>query len=205
MVVTTLIEKDGGIVAVIDNGIAHQFGALSPAAVFHVLLRVAGRHGLNEAQTVERLHVLLHRRDVHPAEEVAVALQNQAVRVVAHPCRNGDAYGRPLVGGALGKALQLNDAVVKVHHAILERRLSEARSRSSVVDGFAVDDQRGLHIVEIAVAPRPEVQVFQLAFCLANSSFARPDRHGLPRETTNMLAIRTTANNYFITNNFLFL
>ena len=75
---------------------------------------------------------------MHPAEEVAVALQNQAVRVVAHPCRNGDAYGRPLVGGALGKALQLNDAVVKVHHAILELRLTESRAGSGFIDDAAI-------------------------------------------------------------------
>ena len=79
LVVATLVEDNGRVVAVIDDGIAHDLLALFPATVVDILLSIAGRHGLDESQAVERLNILLHRRDMHPAEEVTIALQHQAV------------------------------------------------------------------------------------------------------------------------------
>ena len=135
LVVATLVEDDGWVVAVIDDGIAHHLLTLFPATVVDILLSIAGRHGLDESQAVERLNVLFHRGDVHPAEEVTVALQHQAVRVVAHPRRNRDSYGRPLVGRALSKALQLQRAVVQAELAVLELRLAETGAGGGNVNG----------------------------------------------------------------------
>ena len=72
LVVTTLIEEDRGVVAVVDDGITHHLGTLLPATVVDILLGIAGRHGLNQPETVERLDILFHRRDMHPTVEVAV-------------------------------------------------------------------------------------------------------------------------------------
>ena len=68
--VATLVEEDAGIVPVVYDGVAHEFRTLCPACAFHVLLRVASRHSLNEAHTVARLYVLLPRCHVHPAHHI---------------------------------------------------------------------------------------------------------------------------------------
>ena len=77
--VAALVEDDAGVVAVVDDGVAHQLGALCPTRTLHVFLSIAGRHGLQEAHAVARLDVLFPRRDVHPAHQIAVRLHHQSV------------------------------------------------------------------------------------------------------------------------------
>ena len=64
--VAAFVEDDARVVAVVDDGIAHQAGALRPAGALHVLLSVASGHGLEQAYAVAALNVLLPRRYVHP-------------------------------------------------------------------------------------------------------------------------------------------
>ena len=152
--VATFIENDGRVVAVVDDGVAHQCGALLPARAIDILLGIAGRHGLEQAHTVARLDVLLPRADVHPADEIASRLHHQTVAVVAHPCRDGESHAWPLVGGALGIAMHHQHAVVEVEHAILELRLAESRACDHhVVGGIQFVTQIGFDGIEIAIAP----------------------------------------------------
>ena len=137
--VAAFVEEDGGIVAVIDDGIAHQFRALCPVATYHILLGIAGRHGLNEAHTVTRLHVLSGGGDVHPAYEVTSRLHQKVVAVVGKPSGYVDAHRRPLVRGALRIAMYHDDAVVEPHLALAKLRLAEASASGHLVNGGAVD------------------------------------------------------------------
>ena len=132
--VAALVEEDAGVVAVVDDGVAHDLDALLPAAAVDVALGVAGGHGLHQADAVAGFDVLLRRRDVHPAHQVGVALDHQAVAEVAEPRRHVDADGGPLVGGALGVAVHLDDAVVELDHAVGELRLAEAGAGGDGVD-----------------------------------------------------------------------
>ena len=50
--IATLIKKDTGIVAVIDDGIAHQFHALFPTGTSNILLSITSRHSLYQSYTV---------------------------------------------------------------------------------------------------------------------------------------------------------
>ena len=50
--VAALIEDDGRIVAIVDDGIAHQGCALLPTGTVHVLLGIAGGHGLRQTDAV---------------------------------------------------------------------------------------------------------------------------------------------------------
>ena len=69
--IAALIKQNAGVVAVIDDGIAHQLYALFPLAPRGIVLGIARRHSLYEAYPVARLHILLPRSDVHPAHKVA--------------------------------------------------------------------------------------------------------------------------------------
>src|ERR1035437_8006472 len=51
-VIPALIKNDAGIVAVIDDGIAHQFNPQFPMTAVGVPLCIAGRHGFDEADSV---------------------------------------------------------------------------------------------------------------------------------------------------------
>ena len=181
IVVAALIEEYGRVVAVVYRGIAHQFAALLPAATRHILLGIAGRKGLDEAEAVERLHILLRGCHVHPAEHVAVAAQDEAVAVVRHPFGNGDAHGGPFIGGALCEALHLQHAVVKVYHAVLEGRLAESRPDALRVAGLAIGDERRLHSIEVAISPRPEVHVVHGAL--------RLECHGVATRDVTLLSV----------------
>ena len=68
--VATLVEEDTGVVAVVDDGVAHELGALGPPWSLHVFLGIAGRHGLWQSHAVARLHILFPRRDVHPSHHI---------------------------------------------------------------------------------------------------------------------------------------
>ena len=123
--VATLVEEYRGVVAVIDDGIAHQFRALCPSRSFHILLCITGRHCLNQSYTVTRLNVLLPRCDMHPAHHIATRFHHQPVRIVAQPGRHGEAHARPFVRRALGIAVYHQTAVVQPYLTILEQSLAE--------------------------------------------------------------------------------
>ena len=73
LVVSAFVEDDRRVVAIVDDGIAHQHHAVIPTAVIYIFLRIAGRHRHHQTQAVERTNVLFARSDVHPAYEIAVA------------------------------------------------------------------------------------------------------------------------------------
>ena len=131
--VAALVEQYGGVVAVVDDGIAHQLCALRPAWPLHVLLGITGRHGLDESHAVARLDILLPRRDVHPAYQVGSRLHHQTVGVVAEPGRDGDSYARPLVRGTLGIAVYHQHAVVEPYLALAEAGLAETRAGDNLI------------------------------------------------------------------------
>ena len=74
--VATLVEEDAGVVAVVDDGIAHQGSALLPAGALDVLLGIAGGHGLRQSYAVTTLNVLFPRRHMHPTHHVAAAFHH---------------------------------------------------------------------------------------------------------------------------------
>ena len=74
--VTTLVEEDAGVVAVVDDGIAHEGCALLPACALNILLGISGGHGLRQSYAVTTLNVLFPRRHVHPAHHVAAAFHH---------------------------------------------------------------------------------------------------------------------------------
>ena len=156
--VAALIEQDTGIVAVVDDGVAHQLGTLVPARTGHILLGITGRHGLGQSHAVARLYVLLPGGDVHPAHHVTTRLHHQLVAVVAQPGRHGDTHAGPFVAGSLGIAVHHEYTVVEPYLALAKARLAEARPCNDLVDGRTIDHKSRFNSIEIAVAPRPEVQ-----------------------------------------------
>src|ERR1039457_1249607 len=49
-----LPEENAGVVAEVDDGVAHDFHALFPLAAFSILFLIAGGRHLDDAQPVER-------------------------------------------------------------------------------------------------------------------------------------------------------
>ena len=81
--VAALVEEDGRVVAVVDNGISHQFAALLPLSSLAVLLGITRRHCLDKAHAVARFNILLPGSDVHPSHQIASRTHHQVVGVVA--------------------------------------------------------------------------------------------------------------------------
>ena len=125
---------------------------------------------------------------MHPTEEVTVTTKNEAIAIVAQPGWNRDTYGRPLVGAALGKALQLEHTVIEINHTILIGRLAEAGGGGHLIDALAIHQQLRLDIIQIAIAPRPEMQAGNFLRSTANSSLPRLNRHGLSGKTGYLFA-----------------
>ena len=97
---------------------------------------------------------------MHPADDVAAALDHEVIGEIAEPRRQIDAEGRPLVGGALPVAMHIEGATVEGEHAVVERGFAEAGTGGDEVDGMAADGERGYDVVEVSVAPTPEVEAF---------------------------------------------
>ena len=175
--VAALVEHDAGIVAVVDDGVAHQFRALCPS-------RVA------------RFNVLFPRRDMHPAHQIAVRLHHQAVREVAQPRRNAQSDARPLVAGALCVAVHHQATVVDPHLSFGEARLAEARTDDNLVrmgfDWFRVSLSRSQERrdgIEITIAPRPKVQSFKFSLNADGACFTRFQRDRLARNDGRYIVI----------------
>ena len=173
--VAALVEEDAGIVAIVDDGIAHEFYTLLPATTLDVFLGIARRHRLDESHAVARLDSLLPRRDVHPAHEVASRLHLQPIGIVAEPRRHTHTHTGPLVRSALSVAMHHDDSIVEPDLAFGETSLTEARAgddqviRSSRRLKFIT--KIGLHRVEIAIPPRPEMQPLHFFRGLDNTRF----------------------------------
>ena len=73
--VAGFVKDDAGIVAVVNDGVAHGLDALFPTPPVHVFFGIAGGHRFQKAHTVTRFHVLFPGRYVHPTHEVSVAFQ----------------------------------------------------------------------------------------------------------------------------------
>ena len=169
--IATFIENDTRIVTVIDNGIAHQFGTLFPLASLAVLFRITGRHGLNQTYTVARFDVLFPWTDVHPTNQIGIAFYHHTVAIVAQPGRYTHAHSRPLVAGALGKPLHLEHTVVQPDFTIRKTGLAETGTGRHFVHLLAIHPQTGLHGIQIAIAPAPEMEVFHFGFSFQCSGF----------------------------------
>ena len=187
--VATFVEDNGRIIPIIDDGVAHQFRTLVPTGTFHVLLSITGRHGLDQAHTVARLDVLLPRRHVHPAHEVSTRFHHQGIAVVAKPGRDRDAYARPLVACALGIAVHHKYTVVEPYLALTEARLTEASPCGDYVDGGTVDHEGRLHGIQVAVAPRPEVQTTDRLLGFEYARLTRLHDNGFTLELGHLIAV----------------
>ena len=187
--VAAFIENDARIVTIVNNGIAHQLDTLFPLAALAVFLRIAGRHGLHQAHAVARLDVLLPGRDVHPAHQIGVAFHHQAVTIVAQPSRNAHAHARPFVAGALGKTFHLNDAIIQPDHSFTEAGLAETCPCTDFVHFLAIHPEAGLHHVQIAVAPAPEVETVYLGRRLQDGLLAGLHDDGSTLERLQQAAV----------------
>ena len=140
---------------------------------------------------------------MHPAEQVAIASQHQTIGVVTHPDGYTLSQGRPLIGAALGKALNLQGTVIQLELTMAVFRLAEAGAGYSGVDGRTVDHKGGLHVVKITVAPRPEMQTADGLFGSKGGGASRSHHDGLAAEVSHLLTILVTQLNFI--NNLLIL
>ena len=106
--VARLPKEDAGVVAVVDDRVAHDFQALIPLAPNGIALFIARRANLYDAVAGHRVRVHLLRRDVHPADIVAMAGADEAGVIVVHPVRISLAQALPLVASSLRKTFQVN-------------------------------------------------------------------------------------------------
>src|SRR5208282_3225275 len=100
-------------------------------------LLVARRADLDDAQPVTSRDVGALRRDVHPAQIVAIAFAHHRERVVVHPVGTGATEAGPVVGRALRVAGQPDEPAVQPDaaraDAALELGLAKTRRRLAYV------------------------------------------------------------------------
>ncbi len=63
---------------------------------------------------------------MHPAHEVAVALDNHSVAIIAHPRRDSRTESGPFVCRPLGVAVDLHRPVIELEHAVCKLGLAES-------------------------------------------------------------------------------
>ena len=124
--VAGLVEEDRWVVAVVDDTVTHELDACLPLATLGIAFCVTRAHRDEEADAVSGFHVLLAGSDVHPADEVGVIGDHEAVGEVGNPGWDIGAECGPLVGGARGIAVDLENAAVEIDHAIAEGGLAES-------------------------------------------------------------------------------
>ena len=145
--VAALVEEDGRVVAVVDDGISHQFAALLPLSALAVLLGITRRHCLDKAHSVARFNILLPGGDVHPAHQIASRTHHQVVGVVTQPGRHTHANARPFVRSALGIAVHHQHAVVEPDLTFGETCLAEACACLHRIEGLTAHDEAGLDVI----------------------------------------------------------
>ena len=190
-VVAALVEDNAWVIPIIYNSIAHELRALLPTGTVHIFLGVTGRHGLDKSHAVARLDVLLPGAHVHPAHQIAAALHGQVVAIVTEPCGNADTHAGPLVRGTLGVAVHHEHAVVQEETAVPELGLAEAGTGDDVVYLRAIVGlQQRLYCIQVAVAPRPEVQPADLARHTDRAGLAWLHGDTLPVKVSHLTAIK---------------
>src|SRR5690348_15123197 len=108
---------------------------------------------------------------MHPADKVAAAIDDHPIRKVAHPWWDIDAEGRPLVRCPLRVAVDHYRPVIEAEHSIRKFGLAKSGPCFNGVDGFAVDFQCRVDVVEIAVTPAPEIEASDLLRCSDDLGF----------------------------------
>ena len=165
--IARLPKKDAGIVAKVDHRIAHYFHALVPLPAKDVALLVSCGAHLDDAEAREGVRIDLLRRDVHPAHVVPVALADELRRVVVHPLRITRAHGGPLIGGALGKPLEVDEFFIEVDaacsRAALELRLAESGLDTVRIDHLPVHLQHRVDVVKIRIVRAPPARILECA------------------------------------------
>ena len=110
---------------------------------------------------------------MHPSYQITIRLNHQIVGIVTEPGWYRDADAGPFVGGALGIAVHHQHTVVEPYLPFCEPGLAEAGADDDLVSLSGVIILQASHDrIEIAIAPRPEVQtLYKLAdvhiLCLA--------------------------------------
>ena len=138
VLIAAFVKQNTRIITVINNSVAHQFRTLFPLASLTVFLRITGRHGLNETDTVARLHILFPGSDVHPADKVRIAFPHEAIGVVTQPCGDGKPHCRPFIAGTLGIALHLNNAVVQPDFSFTKLCFTETGTSNHVIKNLSL-------------------------------------------------------------------
>ena len=184
-IVAAFVEQYAGRVAQIDDGVAHQLNTLAPPAAFGVFLGIARRHRLNQAHTVAAFGILLRGGYVHPADNVATALHKEVIGIVAEPRRHTHTHSGPFVGRTLGIAVHHDDTVVQSDHSVFEFRFSESGGCHYLI--FA---DSSFHFIEIAVAPRPEMQSSDSFLSFQHSSFSGANVDRLTLEARYHFSVR---------------
>ena len=128
---------------------------------------VARRADFDDAIAVARRDVRPLRRDVHPADIIAVALAHQREREVVHPVGIRPAQARPVVGRALRVAGEPDETAVQPDaaraRAALELGLAKAGLRLADIHHLAVHGEDGINAVKIRVVHVPEARAGQRA------------------------------------------
>ena len=126
---------------------------------------------------------------MHPSHHIASRLHHEAIAVVRHPCRHVYADRRPLVAGALSISVHHQAAVVEPYLALGKARLAKSRPRVDSVSCLAVHDESRPHIIQIAIAPRPEMHIAQPPLSSQHSRVASGNDSLRARERSHSLAI----------------
>ena len=172
--IATLVEKYARIVAVVDDSITHKHHTMFPTATCNILLGIASRHCLNESNPIAALHILLPWSDMHPPDKIASRLNEQGIAVVAHPCRHAHAHVWPFIACSLSIAVHHDNTVIEPYLTLAKAGLAEACACNDLIGNTAVSLlQACLHIVEIAIAPAPEVGIGKKATGLDNACLSR--------------------------------
>ena len=156
--VSAFVENNARIIPVINNGIAHQFGALSPSAIVYISFSITGRHCLHQTYAVARFYILFPGCYVHPADKISVAFHHHIVGIIAHPGRNRHTDSGPFVTCSLSVTFHLDYAVVEPHFSFAKFCFPESGHCRDFIHYFSIDQQFCPHIVQITVAPAPEIQ-----------------------------------------------
>ena len=160
--VARLPEKNARIVSEINHRVAHDFDALIPLAASGLVLAVARRADIGDAEFVAGGHIRARGRDVHPADVIAVALAQQRGGEVVHPVGIRRAEAGPVVGGALRVAGEPDEFVIQINaassRAALEFGLAEAGVNFANVGDFAVHRQDRINVVKIGIVHVPEMR-----------------------------------------------
>src|SRR5579871_2268143 len=100
------------MIAEVNDGGGHHVEALLPLPALGGTFLVAGWRHFDNAEAVERFDVDILRRNVHPANVVAVAVANESGGEIVHPVRVGLAKAGPFVTRALSEAFQVDKFVI---------------------------------------------------------------------------------------------